>query len=109
MDRLTVLMCTSSTAPTGAPVNFSAALNNTVLSLTWEPVVEEEQNGIILSYTLTCSIDSDVAFELSLTATIGEIELGVYEADVIYSCEIYASNSAGNGPSVTITIATGGR
>jgi len=103
------LICTSSTAPTGAPVNFFAALNNTVLSLMWEPVNEDEQNGEILSYTLTCSIGSDVAFELDLTATVEEIELGVYEADATYSCEIYASNSAGNGPSATITVTTGGR
>ena len=90
-------------------MNFSAVLNNTVLSLMWEPVNEDDQNGEILSYTLTCYIGSDVAFELNLTATVEEIDLGVYEADATYSCEIYASNSAGNGPSVTITIATGGR
>ena len=102
-------MCTSSTAPTGAPANFSAVLNNTVLSLMWEPVGEDEQNGIILLYTLTCSISSGVAFELNLTATVEEIELGVYEADATYSCEIYASTSAGSGPSATITVTTGGR
>jgi len=88
-------------------VNFSASLNNTVLSLTWAPVDENHQNGEILSYTLTCSIGSDVA--LNLTVTVEEIELGVYEADATYSCEIYASNSAGNGPSANITVTTGGR
>ena len=90
-------------------MNFSASLNNTVLSLMWEPVDEDEQNGDILSYTLTCSIGSDVAFELNVTATTEEIELGVYEADTTYSCEIYASNSVGNGPSATITVTTGGK
>ena len=90
-------------------MNFSAVLNNTVLSLMWEPVDEDEQNGNILSYTLTCSISSDVVFELNLTATVEEIELGVYEADATYSCEIYASNSAGTGPSVTITVTTGSK
>ena len=101
-------MSICSTVPTGAPVNFSAVLDNTVLSLTWAPVDENDQNGEILSYTLTCGIDSDVAFELNLTVTVEEIELGVYEADATYSCDIYASNSAGNGPSATITVTTGG-
>ena len=90
-------------------MNFSAVLNDTVLSLMWEPVNEDEQNGQILSYTLTCNNGSDLAFELNLTATVEEIELGVYETDATYSCEIYASNSAGNGPSATITVTTGGR
>ena len=90
-------------------MNFSAALNNTVLSLMWESVNEDEQNGDILSYTLTCSIGSYVAFELNLTSTVEDIELGVYKFDTTYSCEIYASNSAGNGPSATITVTTGGK
>ena len=90
-------------------MNFSAVLNNTVLSLMWESVNENEQNVRILSYTLTCSIGSDVAFELNLTATVEEIELGVYEVDATYSCEIYASTSAGNGPSATITVTTDGK
>ena len=109
MNRLIVFMCIFSTAPTGAPVSFAATLNNTVLSLSWEPVDEDEQNGDILSYTLTCSIGSDVALELNLTATTEEIDLGVYEADATYSCEIYASNSAGDGPSATTTVTTGGK
>ena len=90
-------------------MSFSAALNNTVLSLMWEAVNEDEQNGEILSYTLTCTIGSDVAFELNLIPTVEEIELGVYKVDATYSCEIYASNSAGNGPSATITVTTGGK
>ena len=102
-----VSICPS--APTGAPIYFSGTLNNTVLSLMWEPVNEAEQNGEILFYTLTCNVGSDLAFELNLIATVEEIELGVYEADATYTCEIYASYSAGNGPSATITVTTGGR
>ena len=94
--------------PLGPPTNFTAVLNDTVLSLNWEPPAEDEQNGDITSYFLQCSIDDEVVFQLNLTI-IQSIELGVYEVDSTYSCSIYASNSIGEGSSAYVTVTTGNK
>ena len=107
MIYFVVTMITLSVAPTGSPVNFTAMLNGTIVSLKWGSVAEAEQNGIITSYFLTCNIGGNLAFELNLT-TIEEVELGVYEARYRYSCEIHASNSAGSGPAANTSFTTGG-
>lgn len=96
------------TAPSGAPANFTASLNGTVLSLSWAPPSEDERNGVIISYTLTCDIDGEIAFSLNLS-TIEQIDVGVYESDSTYTCEIFASTSVGGGPEATVTITTGGQ
>lgn len=90
-------------------MNFAATLEDTVLSFTWDPPAEDEQNGEIVSYFLSCSIDGDVELELNLTADVEEITVGVYEADSIYTCEIYASTSVGGGPAARQTITTSGK
>lgn len=90
-------------------MNFAASLEDTVISFTWDPPAEDEQNGEIVSYFLSCSIDDEVELELNLTADIEEITVGVYKADSTYTCEIYASTSVGGGPAARQTITTGGK
>lgn len=97
-----------STAPSGAPENFEATLNGTVATFTWDPPEDDEQNGNIVSYILSCSVDSELQFELNLT-DIEEISVGVYEIDATYTCEISASTLAGEGPTATLTVSTGGK
>ena len=96
-----------SVAPTGSPVNFTATLNGNIVSLKWGSVDEVKRNGKITSYFLTCNIGENLAFELNLTA-IEEIELGVYEAESTYYCEVYASNSGGSGPTANTSFTVGG-
>lgn len=95
-------------APSGAPVNFTASLNGTVVLLTWEPPLEDERNGAIVSYFLSCSVDDDSILELNMTGMIQEIYLGVYEHESTYSCDLYASTAVGSGPNTTVSFNTGG-
>ena len=94
-------------APSGSPMNFDAALENTVITFTWDPVAEEEQNGYVSYYTLQCSINSEKQFELNLTYSVEEILIGVYEVSSTYSCTISASNAAGEGPTASDSVTTG--
>ena len=95
-------------APSGAPVNFTASLNGTVLLLTWEPPDEDERNGEIVSYFLSCFIEDDLVFEINVT-DIQEIYLGVYKHESTYSCDLYASTEVGGGPNATVSFDTGGK
>ena len=96
------------TAPSGAPVLFAASLTDTVVSFTWDPPAEDQQNGEIVSYFLSCSISNNVEFELNLT-DIEEISVGVYKTGSTYTCEIYAATSAGGGPTASQTVSTGSK
>ena len=96
-------------APTGAPMNFNATTEDTVVTFTWDPPTEDSQNGDIVSYYLSCSIGSAVQFELNLTSSVEEISLGVYEVSSTYSCSVSASNSAGQGPTASTNVTTSGK
>lgn len=97
------------TAPSGTPEDFTVTLNDTVLLLSWAPPAENRRNGVIVSYTLSCSIDDNQVFELNLNATVEEIYLGVYRHESTYSCNISASTSEGSGPNATASVTTGGK
>lgn len=90
-------------------MNFNASIENTVVTFTWDPPAENQQNGEIVSYFLSCSIDSTVELELNLTDTVQEISVGVYEISSIYLCTISASNSVGEGPTANDSFTTGGK
>ena len=89
-------------------MNFTATLIGTVLLLEWAPPEEDDRNGDIISYSLSCSINDNEIFELNLT-DINEIYLGVYRHEATYSCDIYASTSAGGGPTASASVTTGGK
>ena len=97
-----------SIAPSGAPVNFTASLNGTIVLLTWKPPSEDERNGAIISYFLSCDIDSNPTFDLNLT-TIEQLYLGVYKHESDYSCDIYAATLIGGGPTASVSFRTGGK
>ena len=96
-------------APSGAPENFDASIENTVATFIWDPPAEDEQNGDIVSYFLSCNIGSTVQFQLNLTDSVEEVAVGVYETSSTYTCTISASNSAGEGPTASDSFTTGGK
>ena len=106
---LELTICIFFSAPSGAPMNFNADLDNTVVKFTWDPVAEDKQNGDIAFYTLQCSIGSEQQFAINLTYTVEEISVGVYETSSTYTCKFSASTLAGEGPTATDTVITGGR
>ena len=73
------------------------------------PPIEAKRNGIIVSYTLLCSVGSNEVLEYTVKASVEEMYLGVYEREADYSCDVLASNSAGDGPAASISFTTGGK
>ena len=72
------------------------------------PPSESDRNGVIISYTLSCSVDNEDIFEVTVKANLREITWGVYEREADYTCEIYASTAVGGGPTASLSFTTGG-
>ena len=74
-----------------APPYFTLSLNGTVLTASWDaPALQD------VSYTLTCSVDSNEV--LSLKTTLTEVVVGIYMTEATYSCNVYATISGVNTP-----------
>ena len=95
-------------APSSAPRNFEAVLENTVVTFTWDAVAEGDRNGDIAYYTLRCKIGSEEQFSVNLTYTVEEISVGIYKVSSTYTCTISASTQAGEGPTASNPITAGG-
>ena len=86
-----------------APPNFTLSLNGTVLTASWNASALQD-----VSYTLTCSDDSNEV--LSLSTTLTEVVVGVYMTEATYSCNVYATISGVNTPATDdMSVTTGGR
>ena len=64
------------------------------LRFSWD---EPAGDGLIQSYTLTCSVDGVEAFRIILKPIL-EIAVEELEQTTIYTCTIFATASGGNGP-----------
>ena len=68
------------------PPRIELSLNGTVLTASWDALIFQD-----VSYTLTCSVDSNKVLFLSTTLT--EVIVGVYMLNTTYSCNVYATIS----------------
>ena len=86
-----------------APLNFTLSLSGTVLTASWDaPALQN------VSYTLTCSVDSNEV--LSLSTTLTEVVVGIYMTEATYSCNVYATISGVDTPATDdMSVTTGGR
>ena len=88
--------------PNGYPQNF-AGLASTSRSavLTWEPPPEEQQNGIIVNYTVDVSVaGTGQTFQVYTNAT--SLTLSTLLPYRTYFCTISASTIVGQGPPSTV-------
>ena len=86
-----------------APPNFTLSLNGTVLTASWDAPAMQD-----VSYTLTCSVDSNEVLSLSTTQT--EVVVGIYMTEATYSCNVYATISGVDKPATDdMSVTTGGR
>ena len=88
-----------STAPSSAPVDFQAAASNpTSISLSWDPPVIEDQNGIIRHYevTLIALETGEIHIRTSTALFITVTSLRPYTT---YNCTV-AAETVATGPSV---------
>ena len=95
------------TVPSGAPLDFTVSVNRTTLECSWGPLAENERNGVITSYTLTCLVDDVMVFNEELSPSVGMFSIDFYSPNTTYTCSIYASTNSGDGPSSTgVTVTT---
>ena len=103
---------TLETAPSAPPTNLNTTvLSANIISVTWDPPVPIEQNGIITHYTLsyrgverdTASRDIILASDQSYFTNYILTELDEHTS---YNISVSASTSAGTGPSSTVVIQT---
>ena len=94
-------------APTAPPSSFTTTyIGPRNVTLSWNPPQEGDRNGIIMSYTITCSDFDDVqvgaSTTISLTTTLAD--LAPYS---FYSCSITAATTGGGeGPASVLNFTT---
>ena len=93
------------TAPSGFPPNFQVAqLLPRLFTLSWDPPLFEEQNGIIINYVVLCASNSLEILRQFTTSTF------ITVPDVLpfttYACTVAAITEAGEGPPSLVISAT---
>lgn len=88
------------TVPESAPVNLSSLpANETALTISWLPVIQEDRNGIILGYHVALS-NSIGEFMRNISVLGSEVvTIGGLEVWTNYSMQVCAFTVKGNGPS----------
>lgn len=88
------------TVPESAPVNLSSLpANETALTISWLPVIQEDRNGIILGYHVALS-NSIGEFMRNISVLGSEVvTIGGLEVWTNYSMLVCAFTVKGNGPS----------
>lgn len=79
-----------------------------MVCLSWDPLPENRRNGIIISYTLTCSSSGD-SFSQVVKEHVRSFCLDLRLGNQQFSCSVLASTAAGDGPPTdTISVTTEG-
>ena len=94
-------------APDGPPLEFAINVIGTMLDFSWQPPAEELQNGLIMSYSLSCSADGENIFSFVLEPVLG-ITLDDFRLNTMYECSLSASTFGGAGPSASASATTEG-
>ncbi|XP_019860243.1 PREDICTED: protein sidekick-1-like, partial [Amphimedon queenslandica] len=103
---------TEPSAPSGAPQSLTLTLiNSTTLTLSWLPIPELQQNGILTNYTVGCNQIPPqlvpVEDTLEMTQSRYMHNITGLRPGVVYSCYVFANTSEGNGPRAIGNITTG--
>ena len=93
-----------SPVPTGVPEMFVAVAGQRQVNFSWSPPAVILRNGVITSYTLSCS-PSPSSLPQSPSQS-GPLTVAGFSPDTSYSCSVVASNSVGSGPPANITFTT---
>ena len=92
-------LCTfryATTAPSSAPNMFEAEVGQRQVVFSWSPPPVTQQNGLITSYTLSCS-PSPSSLPHSPSQS-GLLTVAGFSPDTSYSCSVVANNGLGSGP-----------
>ena len=87
----------SSSAPSGSPEAFEAVVGQRQVVFTWSPPPVTQRNGVITSYTLSCS-PSPSSLPQSPSSQSGSLTATGFSPNTLHSCSLTATNSQGSGP-----------
>ncbi|CAI7990133.1 Receptor-type tyrosine-protein phosphatase F [Geodia barretti] len=88
---------TSEIVPTGSPEAFEAVVGQRQVVFTWSPPPVTQRNGVITSYTLSCS-PSPSSLPQSPSSQSGSLTATGFSPNTLHSCSLTATNSQGSGP-----------
>ena len=90
--------------PSGPPLNLTALVTQRTMSQVWSPPHVDDQNGIITSYTVNCSL-ANVIIHHSTTSETRLTVTGL-EPFTNYTCSVSAATIVGSGPAVVKNVVT---
>ena len=93
----------SLSAPSGSPVGFTAVDGEREVVFSWSPPPVTERNGVITSYTLSCSPSPS---SLPQSPSSGPLTVAGFSPHTSYSCSLVASNTQGSGPPAPTSFTT---
>ena len=102
-----IICCFSLSAvdpPEDAPEMFEAVAGQRQVNFSWSPPPVIQHNGVITSYTLSCS-PSPSSLPQSPSQS-GTLTVTGFSPDTSYTCSLVASNSQGSGPAANISFTT---
>jgi len=94
--------------PSLAPVNLRAHnMSSTRLLVAWEPLPEDQVNGILLGYKVTYSKYGEIdARKQNVSAMLNLTILSGLEKFTVYHVNVSAFTRVGNGPEANVTAST---
>ena len=93
-------------APTAPPDSFSISrINSRNVTLSWNLPNDDGRNGMILSYTATCSNSESVLINTFTTVGLSTTVDGLSPYS-FYSCSVFATTGGGDGPAATLNFTT---
>ena len=93
--------------PNEPPQNFSVGVSGTSLTFEWGPPPDEIDEPLT-SYTLACSSDNGVDFDITLKGTAETVTIDEFLPSTAYDCTILASTNGGDGPTASVSTTTEG-
>ena len=102
----TYLHSLSFLAPSGPPLMFRASPQSRTVTFSWRPVDEQQQNGLITNYTITCTPPITINIPVNTNMDLFTVTHQGFTPVTQYSCSIIAMTVVGSGPSATLAFTT---
>ena len=102
----TYLHSLSFLAPSGPPLMFRASPQSRTVTFSWRPVDEQQQNGLITNYTITCTPPITINIPVNTNMDLFTVIHQGFTPVTQYSCSIIAMTVVGSGPSATLAFTT---
>ena len=98
MVSLHCVIIVTISAPSGPIQNFSFTNTSHTITLFWSPPLLFQRNGIIISYSVNCSLNNNVTYTTTTSST--SLTITELEPFTNYTCSVSAATIVGNGPKV---------